>query len=231
MAKAELFTKTGTKTATKLELDKDIFDLEVKNQQLLYEAVRSYQAASRQVGAHALTRGEVRGGGKKPWRQKGTGRARVGSRRSPIWVGGGVTFGPTGKENYRVDLTKKARRLALCQALSLKANKGALKVIETFSTEGKVKPTLELMKKIEAQGRILLVVSSKDKLVERATGNLVNVAAIQAEQLNPYLVLTADTIVVSRKSLDVLKAWLGVTVEATAKPTTKTIKVATGAKS
>lgn len=203
------FTKSGSKAATPAKLDKSVFRLKVEDHQLLKEAYLAYLANSRTNLARAKRRGEVRGGGAKPWRQKGTGRARVGSIRSPIWRGGGVIFGPTGAENYSRKMNTKAKRLALRQALSLATAEDRIKVIETFACpEGKVKPTINLLNKISAKGVVLLVVSVKDDLVERATRNLPDVKTIQANYLSAYDVLNADTIVMSRKSLEIITAWL-----------------------
>src|SRR5688572_15973211 len=106
MVKANLYSATGTKAAQTQALPPEIFGIEVKSHQLLHEVVRAHQADKRRARAATLTRAQVRGGGKKPWRQKGLGRARVGSIRSPIWRGGGVTFGPTGDQNYDLKLAK-----------------------------------------------------------------------------------------------------------------------------
>src|SRR3989344_9527923 len=105
------YTKSGAKATSPVKLDKSIFGVKVDNRQLLKDAYLAYQANSRQNLAKAKKRGEVRGGGQNPWRQKGTGRARFGSSRNPIWTGGGVAFGPTGNENYRLKLNKATKQL------------------------------------------------------------------------------------------------------------------------
>ncbi|MEX0881806.1 MAG: 50S ribosomal protein L4 [Candidatus Saccharimonadales bacterium] len=209
MSTVETFTKSGSKASTPAKLDKSVFGLKVENHQLLKEAYLANLASKRPNLAKARRRGEVRGGGAKPWRQKGTGRARAGSIRSPIWTGGGVIFGPTGVENYSRKMNVKAKRLALRQALSLAAEDSRIKVIETFTCpDGKVKPTINLLNKIKAEGSVLLIVSEKDELVERATRNLSNIKAIQANYLTTYDVLNADTVVISRKSLEIINNWL-----------------------
>jgi large subunit ribosomal protein L4 len=203
------YTKSGTKAAAPVQLSKDVFKVEVKNHQLLKDVYVAYLAGGRTNDAVTKKRGEVRGGGKKPWRQKGTGRARFGSSRNPIWRGGGVAFGPTGNENYVKKISLKAKRQALRQALSLAAKEDKIKAIETFACpDGLVKPTLQLLKKIGADGNILLVVSLKDALVSRATNNLANVKAVQAKYLNVYDLLNADCIVISKKALDTVQEWL-----------------------
>jgi large subunit ribosomal protein L4 len=204
------YTKSGTKAATPAKLDKAVFGVEVKNHQLLKDAYLSYLAQGRTNNAVAKKRGEVSGGGRKPWRQKGTGNARFGSSRNPIWRGGGAAFGPTGLENYNRKLSTSAKRQALRQALSMAAKEDRIKVIETFACpDGKVKSTLGLLKKIGAQGSTLIVVSVKDNLVERATRNLPNLKAVQAGYLNTFDVMNSETIIISRKSLDIVNELLG----------------------
>jgi large subunit ribosomal protein L4 len=204
------FTKSGAKATTPAKLDKKVFGVGAKNHQLLKDAYLSYLANGRSAQAKTKSRGEVRGGGKKPWRQKGTGRARFGSSRNPIWRGGGVAFGPTGQENYTKTLNVKAKRQALRQALSLAAKEDRIKIIETFACpDGKVKPTINLLNKIEAKGSVLIAVSEKHGLDERATRNLPLVKVVQASYLNVYDVLNADTIVISQKSLEIINGLLG----------------------
>jgi large subunit ribosomal protein L4 len=204
------FTSTGTKANTPAKLDKKVFGVEVKNHELLKVAYLAYAADSRQGAPGVKTRGKVRGGGAKPWRQKGTGRARVGSSRTPVWRGGGVVFGPTGNENHTKKISTASKRTALRQALTLAEKAGKINVIETFECkEGKVKPTLKLLDKMGLSGNILIVVSLKDELVERATRNLPRVKAIQAQYLTVFDILNSDHIVISKKSLEIIQNWLG----------------------
>jgi large subunit ribosomal protein L4 len=205
------FTKTGSKAATGAKLDKAVFGVLPKNgHTLLKEAYVAHLAAGRDNLAVTKTRGLVSGGGRKPWKQKGTGRARFGSSRNPIWRGGGVAFGPTGEENYTKQLPLKAKRQALRQALSLAAQEDRIKVIETFECkEGKVSQAADLLKKIGASGTVLLAVSEKDALVERATRNLPRVKAVAAQYLNTRDILDADTLVLSSKALVIVTDWLG----------------------
>jgi large subunit ribosomal protein L4 len=205
----ETFTKSGTKASTAAKLDKTIFGLKVDNHQLLMEAYLAYLANSRSNLAKTKKRGEVRGGGAKPWRQKGTGRARAGSIRSPIWTGGGVTFGPTGNENYRRQLNKKTKRLALRQALSLTATNGHLKVVDSFNfPDGKAKNAQNFLSKIKADGRTLLVVDAKDEMVQRATRNLVDTKLVQSQYLTVYDILNSDNVLMSKKALEQIESWL-----------------------
>lgn len=204
------YTKAGVKATTAAKLPKGIFDLEVTSHELLKQAYAAYMSNSRTVNARTLTRGEVRGGGKKPWKQKGTGRARFGSIRVPIWRGGGITFGPTGNENFTKELPTKTKRQAIRQALSVKV--ANISVIETFECkDGKTAPVVKLLNKLGATKNVLLVVSVKDDLVVRATKNIPDLKVIQARYLNVYDILNADSIVISEKSLDIVKEWLAPT--------------------
>src|SRR6185369_7414813 len=147
------FTKSGAKATTPAKLDKAVFAVMPENHELLKLAYSAYLANGRDNLAVTKTRGLVSGGGKKPWKQKGTGRARFGSSRNPIWRGGGIAFGPTGNENYTIKVNVNAKRLALRQALSLAASEGRIRVIETFDCkDGKVAPVAKLLGKIEATG-------------------------------------------------------------------------------
>ncbi len=203
------FTKLGTKATTPAKLDQRVFEVMPSNHSLLKQAYLAYLSNGRQNLAIAKNRGDVSGGGKKPWRQKGTGRARFGSTRNPIWRGGGAAFGPTGFENYTKALNKHAKRMALRQALSLSINENKIKVIETLDCkDGKVSKIVNLLKKIDANGQVLLVNSKKDALTDRATGNIANVKIVQANYLNVYDILNADVIVFSQKALDLVTAWL-----------------------
>lgn len=204
------YTKAGTKATTSVTLNKSVFGVEPKNHELLKQAYETYRANGRENLAVTKKRGDVRGGGRKPWRQKGTGRARFGSSRNPIWRGGGVAFGPTGEENYSKVLNAKAKRLAIRQALSLGAKADKISVIETFECkDGKVGQTAKLLDKLGAKKNVLLVVSTKDDLAERATRNLANVKVSHAKYVNVYDVLNADSIIISKKSLDIINEWLG----------------------
>lgn len=202
------YTKTGNKATTQAKLDKAVFGVEVKNHELLKQAYTAYLANGRENLAVTKTRGLVRGGGKKPWRQKGTGRARFGSSRNPIWRGGGIVFGPTGQENYSKSINKKARQLAVRQALSLAV--GKVIVIEVFDVkDGKTAVATKLLDKIGAKGNVLIVVDHKDEMTERATRNMPNVKMVQANYLNVFDVMNADSLVISQKSLETLTGWLG----------------------
>ena len=200
--------KTTSKPAT-TTLPKEVFAVDVTNHDLVKRAYENYLANGRANLAITKTRGLVRGGGKKPWRQKGTGRARVGSSRNPIWRGGGIVFGPTGTENYTKSLSTSQKRLATRQALSL-ANKAKKVIVSEFkATDGKVKNTIDLLKKLKLERKVLLVVDTKDELVDRATRNVANVKAVQATYLNVFDIMNADHIVFTKKAVDTVKEWLG----------------------
>jgi large subunit ribosomal protein L4 len=205
----QTYTAKGVKAATPAKLDKEIFGIEVTNHQLLKDVYTAYLANGRENLAITKTRGLVRGGGKKPWKQKGTGRARFGSSRVPLWRGGGITFGPTGNENYTKKVNLKAKRLATRQVLSLASESGKIRIIESFDTKGTVKPTVDLLGKIDANRRVLLVVDSKNDMVVRATRNIDNLKVVQATYISVYDALNADTIVITKPSLEIISNWLG----------------------
>ena len=204
------FTKTGTKATTAVTLDKKVFGVEIKNHQLLKEAYTAYLANGREYLARTKTRGEVSGGGKKPWKQKGTGRARFGSSRVPIWRGGGITFGPTGNENYSKKINTTAKRVAIRQALTLASEGKKITVIEAFENkDAKTKTTIALLEKLGAKRKILLVVDNKDLSLERATRNVEELKVVQAKYLNVFDVLNADSIVITKSALEIVSDWLG----------------------
>ena len=204
------YTKSGTKATTAAKLDSSVFAVMPTNHELLKLAYNAYLANGRENLATTKTRGLVSGGGKKPWRQKGTGRARFGSSRVPQWRHGGVVFGPTGNENYSLNVPVKAKRTALRQALSLAADAGTIRVIEAFDTKGgKVAPVASLLSKIDAKGRTLIVLTAKTDEAQRATNNLPQVSLLSAKYLTVYDILNADTIVIEQPALDVVISWLG----------------------
>jgi large subunit ribosomal protein L4 len=199
--------ETTKTTSTKTTLPKEVFNVEVRNHELLKLAYDSYLANSRQASATTLQRGEVRGGGKKPWRQKGTGRARFGSSRNPIWRGGGVVFGPRGNENYTKKLPTASKRVAVKQALTL-ANKAKKVVVLDFKATGKTADAVKFLNDNKLDRKVLLVVDQKTPELLRSTNNLQNVLLISAKYLSVYHILNADHIVLSKKSVDVIKDWL-----------------------
>lgn len=192
-----------------VKLNDAVFAVDVPNHELLKVAYESYLAAGRQVGAKTKTRGDVRGGGKKPWRQKGTGRARFGSSRNPIWRGGGVVFGPLGIENYTKKLSKTSKRVALRQALTLANQAGEITVVDDFKTTGKTKEVVAMLDKAGvADRRRILLVDNKDDLKIRATANLQNVELVSPTYLSVYYILNADAIVFTKDALAATTEWL-----------------------
>lgn len=209
MPSVDTYTAAGVKSTSKITLDKNIFGLDVANHELLKNAYTAYLANGRTNLARTKTRGEVSGSTKKPWKQKGTGRARFGSKYNPIWRGGGVAFGPTGNENYSKKLTTASKRLAVCQSLSLAVKSGKVKVIDDFSVkDSKTKTAAKLLDKLGATNQTLIVMANKTSPEVRSTANISSVKLVQPNYLNAYDILNSDTILISKNVLDILKAWL-----------------------
>lgn len=203
------YTKAGSKATATAKLDKKVFGVEVKSHELLKQAYTAYLANGRSNNARTLKRGEVSGGGRKPWRQKGTGRARFGSIRVPIWRGGGITFGPTGEENYSKQLSTKMKRTAIRQALSLAATENRITVIESFEIkDGKTASAVKLSKKLGLE-KALIIVDEKSPETTRATSNLKNLTVIDARYLNVFDTMNANTLVFTSKALAIISDWLG----------------------
>lgn len=190
-------------------LHQDIFNLKVKNHELIKLAYDTYLANSRSSHAKTLRRGEVSGGGKKPWKQKGTGRARFGSTRNPIWRHGGVAFGRTGLENFTKKISKTAKHLAIKQALSLKHNAKAIMTTETLQFTGKTKDTISILKDLKlTHENILMVVAEKTPEAVRGTNNITNLKLVRATYLNVFDIMNADVIVFDQASLRTIEKWL-----------------------
>lgn len=193
--------------ATKPSLPKEVFAVEVPNHELLKQAYDAYLANARTSSATTLKRGEVRGGGKKPWKQKGTGRARFGSTRNPIWRGGGVVFGPSGNENYSIRLSKTTKRVAVKQALSL-ANAAKKVSVHDIKTTGKTAEVAKFLSDNKLTRNVLLVVDEKTPELTRATRNIQSVKLIRALYLNVFDVLNADAIVFTKPAIKAAETWL-----------------------
>ena len=191
-------------------LNKDIFGLTVENHELVKLAYDAYLANSRSSHAKTLKRGEVRGGGKKPWKQKGTGRARFGSTRNPIWRHGGVAFGRTGEENFTKKMAKSSKRLAVRQALSMKnAEKAVFVLDKDVKLTGKTKDAVKVLKDMKLEGKnVLAVAAEKTPEVLRSTNNLPNVKLVRATYLNVFDIMNADAIVFSEAALKATENWL-----------------------
>ena len=191
-------------------LNKDIFGLTVENHELVKLAYDAYLANSRSSHAKTLKRGEVRGGGKKPWKQKGTGRARFGSTRNPIWRHGGVAFGRTGEENFTKKISKSAKRIAIRQALSMKnADKAVLTFDAAVKFDGKTKSAAKVLKDMKLEGKnVLAVVAEKTPEVMRSFNNIPTVKLVRATYLNVFDIMNADAIVFDDKALKEADKWL-----------------------
>lgn len=192
---------------TKTTLPKDIFAVDVPNHQLLKTAYDSYLAAQRLASATTKQRGEVRGGGKKPWKQKGTGRARFGSSRNPIWRGGGVVFGPRGNENYTLKLSTTSKRVALRQALTLANTAKKVHVLD-IKTTGKTREIAELLTKKSFDRRVLIAVDAKTPEMIRACANVPTVHLVTAKYLSVFHILNADAIIITPAAVAVVAQWL-----------------------
>ncbi len=197
----------ATKTQATATLPKEVFAVEVNNHELLKLAYEAYLANSRLASATTKTRGEVRGGGKKPWKQKGTGRARFGSSRNPIWRGGGIVFGPRGNENYTKKLTTQSKRQAVKQALTL-ANEAHKVHVLDVKTTGKTAEIVAFLASNKFERNTLIVVDVKTPELLRATNNIPNVLLVSTKYLTMFHILNADAIVLSSASVPTLKSWL-----------------------
>jgi large subunit ribosomal protein L4 len=184
----------------KISLREEVWAMEVKNY-ILHEALVAYRANLRQGTACVKTRGEVRGGGRKPWRQKGTGRARAGSIRSPLWRGGGVVFGPKPRSYYQ-QVPKKKRRLYLKMALSQKLKEGNIIVIDEIKLEEiKTKRMVELLQKLDIRGSVLIVLAKKNEIVKKSARNIPEVETMVVNQLSPYDILRFEKICLEKEAL------------------------------
>ncbi|MDD4169161.1 MAG: 50S ribosomal protein L4 [Desulfotomaculaceae bacterium] len=182
-----------------LSLRDDIFGVEV-HKTVLHDAVLMQLAARRQGTHDTKTRAEVRGGGRKPWRQKGTGRARHGTIRSPIWRGGGIVFGPHPRD-YRYNLPKKVRRLALKSALSAKVNSGDILVLDQLNLEQpKTRDMVKILNNLKVNGA-LLVTADIDRVVEKSARNIPNVKPVHATGINVYDILAHNKLVITREAV------------------------------
>lgn len=198
---ADLYTADGTEKGS-VDLNPDVFGIE-PNEDVMHQVVVA-QLAAKRAGTHSTkTRAEVRGGGRKPWAQKGLGRARHGSIRSPQWAGGGVAHGPKPRD-YSQRTPKKMRRLALRSALSDRASTGNIKVVESFDVwdTPKTKSAIALLAAMGVTGKVLLIAEDHERSAIKSFRNLDHVIASNLGQANTYDVLWAETIVMSQGTLD-----------------------------
>ena len=184
-----------------VDLPETVFGIE-PNEPVMHQALLRQLANSRQGTSSTKTRSEVRGGGRKPWRQKGTGRARQGSTRSPQWEGGGVVFGPHPR-SYRMDMPRKQRRLALRSALSAKAQDGGLVVLEAFELDvPQTSAVTALLRTVDAGKRVLVVLGSHNEMLEKSARNIAEVQVTLAGNLSVRDLLIAETVIVTRDAIE-----------------------------
>jgi len=203
--KIKVYNQEG-KIVKEIELPKEIFELKI-NPNFLHQVIVCQMSNRRQGTAHTKTRAEVSGGGRKPWPQKGLGRARHGSIRSPIWKGGGVAHGPRKEKNYKKKIPKKMRRKALLMALSSKAKDKELILLDNLEIkEGKTKEMAQILEKLKIKGKsILLALPSLDKKIILASRNIPKLSTIQAKDLNALDVLNSKYLLMPLSSIEVIK--------------------------
>ena len=204
MKAMDVLNQTGAKVE-EVELNKNVFGVK-PNENVVYDAIQVYMANSRQATAKTKKRDEVSGGGRKPWRQKGTGRARQGSTRSPQWRGGGVVFGPTGVQNFTIKQNKKEYQLALKSVLSEKVKNNDLVILNEIKCEKpQTKAMAEMLKTLNTKNKTLFVVSEDSVNYEAllSMSNLPNVLVLFADEVNVYDVVNSDSVVMT---LDAVKS-------------------------
>ena len=190
------------------ELPDDVFGVEVRDH-LLYEVVRYQLARRRQGTAHTKNRSAVRGGGRKPWRQKGTGRARAGSRRSPLWRGGGAVFGPMPR-SYAYSMPKKKRRAALCAALSLKLRENSFRIIDRFDiAQPKTRQIVQIIKTFTEEPKVLLLVEEPNETLHLSARNIQHVKVLPVVGLNVYDLLHYTMVICAEEALGKITGRLG----------------------
>ena len=189
---------------SKMNLSAEVFGIE-PHQQAMFDAVQVEQANQRQATAKTKVRHEVSGGGKKPWRQKGTGRARAGSSRSPVWVGGGTVFGPVGNQSYKISQNRKEHKLALKSALSLKTKDGLLVIDEIKFDEKKTKNFVNFLDALKVGGKALVVVDAIDENTFYSASNLDWVKLVTTDNVSVLDLLNVDNLVISQASAKALE--------------------------
>ncbi len=200
MPKTALLSLKGEKIKD-IKLDDNVWGI-TPNDQVIYESINLFMANRRQGTHSTKNRSEVSGGGRKPWRQKGTGNARQGSIRAPHWVGGGVIFGPTSNRNYTKKMNKKERRLALKSALTYKATDKAIIVVDKFDAEtSKTKDMMKVLEGLKVTGKTLIVTTELTENLILSTRNLSNIKVVLANELNTYDVLYVDKMIITEDAV------------------------------
>jgi large subunit ribosomal protein L4 len=205
MKNALSYSSKGVKKTTAAKLNADIFGLEVPDHTNLKNAYLSSLGEARDNHAVVKTRAMVSGGGRKPWKQKGTGRARFGSTRVPQWRHGGITHGPTGNENYTLKINKQAKVLALKQALSLMANDSGILVVESYDFAGKTKNAANLLANLKLTGNTTVVVPAMSDDLVMALRNLTKINIVAVNYLNAKHVLDSKAVLFSEDTLKTLE--------------------------
>ena len=195
-----------------VSLNPTVFEVKATNtekntNQVVFDAVQVYMSNRRQATAKTKTRAEVRGGGKKPWRQKGTGRARAGSSRSPLWVGGGTVFGPDGRQSYKLSMNKKAHALALRLVLSAIVSENNLVVVDSLEAT-KTKEFVAILNNLNVEGKALIVLGAENENVERAARNIPGVKVVYSNNVSVYDLLNSDKLVCTNDAIEALTARL-----------------------
>lgn len=205
-----LYSSKGKKLNKKITLDDSVFKSKVSRKMMSF-AVYVYLSNKRQATAHTKTRGEVRGGGVKPWRQKGTGRARHGSIRSPIWKGGGVVFGPRNERVYKKKITKKMKKQAIRSAFSTFMRDRAILVLEAaeMKEKGLTKQVLRLTEKLPVKKKVLYIQDGKQKDFYLGSRNLKKIDVLSVNEVNTYQLLNHDFIVLFKDSIDLIHKFWG----------------------
>lgn len=195
-----LYNMSGKETGS-IDLPKEIFEVEI-NKSLINQVANLQMSNRRQGTANAKGRAEVRGGGRKPWRQKGTGRARHGSNRSPIWRGGGVTFGPTNEKDYKKKINKKLKKKALFMVLSAKAKSDSIIVLDSFDLkEAKTKIMAKALKVLKAENSAIIAIPMKNETIWKASRNIPGISVMPASDLNVLDLLSCKKLILSAESV------------------------------
>jgi large subunit ribosomal protein L4 len=199
MANVALMNQAG-KTVGEIELLDSVFGIEPR-EQAVFDVVKAQRAAMRQGTHKTKTRGEVRGGGRKPWKQKGTGRARAGTSRSPIWVGGGTMFGPSPRD-YSIKVNRKVRRLALKSVLTTKVQEDNFKVLDALALENvKTKDMVEVLNNLSLKGKVAVVLSEKDNNVALSARNIPNLTVTTWDHVSVFELMKYTTIVMTQAAV------------------------------
>jgi large subunit ribosomal protein L4 len=208
--KADVYNFKKEKTGT-VELPENIFNIEI-NKDVIYQVVNAQMSNGRQKLAHTKNRGDVSGGGKKPWRQKGTGRARHGSIRSPLWRGGGITFGPRNEENFSKKINKKIKQKALFMVLTSKVQDKELMIVDTLTIdEPKTKLLAEILSNIfdKKQDSVLMAMSQKNENLTKASRNIAKIKTILADSLNVLDLLSFKYLLLDKESIKIIEKTYG----------------------